>query len=137
MSEVDQSAHPNIASLTASFTTLILFGTTFIPAEVLPTESKIALPIVAGIISPYLAVLAMRLFRKVQMDPALIDYTIRLESDLAAAKRALKPSDLPEETRKTIVAKRDATLVRLTTAHQDFNDGTVLVSRSPSDPVDG
>lgn len=134
MSESSHNQPMSLTGATASFTTLIICVTSFIPASWLTDEAKMAIPILAGLISPYLAALAMRGYRKVNIDPALIDFITRLESDLARQnKLLLETPDLSADTRAQMVQKRDTTLLRLASAQQDYSDGSVSISRNPSE----
>lgn len=132
MSDSSHNQPMSFTGVTASFTTLIICITSFIPASWLTDEAKLAIPILAGLISPYFAAWAIRGFRKVNMDPALIDFITRLESDLARQnKLLLETPDLSAETKAHMMRKRDATLLRLASAQQDYSDGSVSISNNP------
>ncbi|MCD5997494.1 hypothetical protein KDX38_28530 [Pseudomonas sp. CDFA 602] len=128
MSELSQPKPHSLTSVTASFTTLIICATSFIPTDWLTAEAKTALPILAGLVSPYLAAYAMKGFQKINLDPDLISYQTRLESDLARQNKLLKTKNLSEGPRNKLIELRDDTIIRLATAHRDFSSGSLAVS---------
>lgn len=132
MSEQSPAKAMSLTNVTASFTTLIIGIATLIPADLVSAEAKVVLPIMAGLISPYLAALAIRLFQKVNLDPDLVVFMSRLKSDLERQNALLKnTTDMSDDTRAMLIQKRDATLLRLASAHQDYSDGSVSISRAP------
>lgn len=123
-----QPGATNLASVTASFTTLILCLTSFIPPDWLSAEAKVGMQVIAGLASPYLAAWAVRKFHKINLDPKLIDYISRLEADLKRTNDLLKTSDLSSETKVQLVKQRDSLILRLSRANQDYTDGNIVIN---------
>lgn len=127
MSEPQPPVDNNRTGLTATITGLLVSLSAFAPAD-WPAEVKTIIPVVAGIISPFIAAGISRLQRKVEQPPELTDYLTAYENDLKFQNKALKAKGLSSEDRAAIEAKRSNTLLKMSTAHQDFRSNTLDVS---------
>lgn len=127
MSEPQPSADNNRTGLTATITGLLVSLSAFAPTD-WPAEVKTIIPVIAGIISPFIAAGISRLQRKVEQPPELTDYLTAYENDLKFQNKALKAKGLSSEDRAAIEAKRSNTLLKMSTAHQDFRSNTLDIS---------
>lgn len=127
MSGDDQPKPFNTTNVTASVSGFLIGLTTLISDEMLTPSAKGIVAMLVGIISPYLASILVRLHRKLDIHPALMDLRNRLQTDLDMQNSLLASPDLTDSTRAAIQAKREATMVRMATLNQDFSDGTISV----------
>jgi hypothetical protein len=133
MSEVQTSTDNSRTGLTATITGLLVSLSALAPAD-WSAEAKAIIPIVAGIISPFIAAGIYRLQRKVEQSPELTDYLAAYENDLKFQNKALKKKGLSQEDRAAIEARRSNTLLRMSTAHQDFRASALNISvEKPAD----
>ncbi|POA88018.1 hypothetical protein [Pseudomonas protegens] len=127
MSEVQTSSDNSRTGLTATITGLLVSLSALAPAD-WSAEAKAIIPIIAGIISPFIAAGIYRLQRKVEQPPELTDYLAAYENDLKFQNKALKNKGLSQEDRAAIEARRSNTLLKMSTAHQDFRTSSLNIS---------
>lgn len=133
MSEVQASTDNSRTGLTATITGLLVSLSALAPAD-WSAEAKAIIPIIAGIISPFIAAGIYRLQRKVEQPPELTDYLAAYENDLKFQNKALKNEGLSQEDRAAIEARRSNTLLKMSTAHQDFRTSSLNISvEKPAD----
>lgn len=126
MSEISGSSSSR-TGLTATVTGLLVAISALFTSD-LTAEAKTIIPIVAGIISPFIVAGISRLQRKVEQAPELTDYLTAYENDLRYQNKALKDTTLTFEDRKTLERRRSDTILKLATAHQDFRSQTLGIT---------
>lgn len=127
MSGIEQPKPFNTTNVTASVSGFLIGLAALIPEEMLPASAKGIIAMLAGIISPYLASLLVRLHRRLDIDPALMDLKNRLQTDLDTQNTLLASGNLTDTSIKSLQEKREATMLRMATLNQDFNDGSIVV----------
>jgi hypothetical protein len=109
--------------LTATVSIALISLFTICSPETISSDMRQAASALIAVISPFIVVLLMRTFHKMNIDPDLIRTVSYLERDLEFQNDQLKGKNLPDETRKIIEANQRSTLEKLSTAHQDFYSG--------------
>lgn len=130
MSETEQPKTFNSTNVTASVSGVLIGLAALIPEDVLPTSAKGIIAVLAGIISPYIAAMLVRLHRRLDIDPALMDLKNRLQSDLDTQEKMLNSSNLTDQTKKILQEKMESTMLRMATLNQDFSDGNIVIKNS-------
>lgn len=119
MSETERSSSNNRTGLTATITGLLVSISALFTTD-LSTEAKTIIPVIAGILSPFIAAGISRLQRKVEQAPELTDYLSAYENDLKYQKKALKDNSLSVEAKAALEKRYSDTVLKMATAHQDF-----------------
>ncbi|WP_041506023.1 hypothetical protein [Pseudomonas plecoglossicida] len=127
MSEAQSSTDNSRTGLTATITGLLVSLSALAPTD-WSAEVKTIIPVVAGIISPFIAAGISRLQRKVEQPPELTDYLTAYENDLKFQNKALKAKGLSSEDKAALEAQRSKTLLMMSTAHQDFRSNSLDIS---------
>ena len=130
MSEIERSSSSNRTGLTATITGLLVSVSALFTAD-LSTEAKTIIPVMAGILSPFIAAGISRLQRKVEQDPKLTDYLSAYENDLKYQKKALKDENLPVDARANLEKRYSDTILKMATAHQDFRSEELGLASKP------
>lgn len=128
MSATSQSGAPSIASLTASFSALLICIPSLLPANLLSDQQTTTFTIIAGILSPYLAAYALKLYHKIDTNPDLVAYISRLESDLNRHEKLLNTEDLSDETKSELRQQRDTLILKIAKANQDWQSENIAIS---------
>jgi hypothetical protein len=119
MSDIERPSSNSRTGLTATITGLIVSVSALFTADLSP-EVKTIVPIIAGILSPFIAAGIYRLQRRVEQDPKLTDFLSAYESDLKYQKNALKDQSLSAEAKAELEKRYSNTVLKMSTAHQDF-----------------
>lgn len=127
MNEAVASPDNSRTGLTATITGLLVSLSAFAPAE-WPAEAKTIIPVIAGIISPFIAAGISKLQRKVEQPPELTDYLSAYENDLKFQRKAMKAKGLSAPDKAALQARHSATLLKMATAHQDFRSNSLGIS---------
>ncbi|UUT22123.1 hypothetical protein [Pseudomonas sp. T8] len=127
MSEIESSSANNRTGLTATITGLLVSISSLVTSG-LSEDVKMIIPVIAGIISPFIAAGVARLQRKVEQPPELTDYLTAYENDLRYQKRALKNRSLTPEAKAAIEKRYSDTVLKMATAHQDFRSKSLGIS---------
>lgn len=132
MSEQESPKQLSQTSLTAGITGLLIGIASLFIANSSP-EVKTIIPIVAGIISPFIAALISKWQRKIEQPAELTDYITAYENDLNYQKKALKNKSLTKAARTQLEKKQAETILKMATAHQDFRSGILNISTTIGD----
>lgn len=136
MSDIENSSSNSRTGLTATITGLLVSISALFTAD-LSTEAKTIIPVIAGIISPFIAAGISRLQRKVEQPPELTDYLSAYENDLKYQRAALKDSNLSVEVRAELEKRYSNTVLKMATAHQDFRTEALgITSKALPEPGD-
>ena len=130
MSESESSSSNSRTGLTATITGLLVSVSALFTAD-LSTEAKTIIPVIAGILSPFISAGISRLQRKVEQDPKLTDYLSAYQNDLNYQKKALKDNNLPADARANLEKRYSDTILKMATAHQDFRSKELGLTSKP------
>lgn len=127
MNNTDSPSSTDRTGLTATITGLLVSISTFFSAD-MSIESKTIIPVIAGIISPFISAGISRLQRKVEQPPELTDFLAAYESDLKFTMGRIKDKTTPQATRVQLEQKYSDTVLMMATAHQDFRSKSLGIT---------
>jgi len=133
MSNNDSPSSTDRTGLTATITGLLVSISAFFSAD-MSTEAKTIIPVIAGILSPFISAGISRLQRKVEQPAELTDFLTAYESDLKYTKTILKDPNLNPAARAALERKYSDTVLMMATAHQDFRSKSLgIATAAPQD----
>lgn len=127
MSNGNRASLNDRTGLTATITGLLVAISALFSTG-LSDEAKTIIPIVAGIISPFISAGISRFQRKVEQEPELTDYLTAYANDLKYQKKALKDPNLSPKVRDELQRRYSETSLLMATAHQDFRAKSLRIA---------
>ncbi|HBO5165871.1 hypothetical protein [Pseudomonas aeruginosa] len=118
--------------LQASITTGVGTFVTASCMKFLPPEHTQYGIVVCSLAIPFAVLFLTKIFIAYNEPQALVEYKALLKKDLRGQKKILKDKNISEKTRSDIKRKYSETLVKLSTAHQDYPDDGVAASKVES-----
>lgn len=81
----------------------------------------------SSLVTPFLAMYFVRIYLGVNEPAELTRYKSRLLKDMRQQAKILKSNGLSAAAKRDIQRKYDATVLKLSTANQDFSHGTIVI----------